>query len=323
MNFDNFVVRPKRKLVEKYAQATAWQTLDDQKIEELAQEISGLPSELVDDDEDAKRFDLLILQLQLSVLNAEPGFDRLRDQVKAIAGALEEQSSIPAVRDQMVLIEALIEEEWWTDVTVPMLEVARRRIRGLVKLIEKSKKKIVYTNFEDELGSEAVVDFPEITSGMDFARYKAKVKQFLQKHLDHIALQKVRRNQPLTASDLADLESMLSKSGIGSMDNLEEAKTESHGLGLFIRSLVGLDREAAKQALGEFASGEALSPDQIEFVNLIIDHLTENGIIDPSALYELPFIDINSQGPEGAFPEDKVTKLVAMLTDVRQRATAA
>jgi type I restriction enzyme R subunit len=53
-----------------------------------------------------------------------------------------------------------------------------------------------------------------------------------------------------------------------------------------------------------------LSPNQIEFVNLIIDHLTENGIMDPSALYESPFIDINSQGPEGMFPEDKVTKSV-------------
>jgi type I restriction enzyme, R subunit len=84
-------------------------------------------------------------------------------------------------------------------------------------------------------------------------------------------------------------------------------------LGLFIRSLVGLDRKAAKQA-GEFASSAALSSDQIEFVNLIIDHLTENGIIEPSALYESPFIDINSWGPEGVFPEDKVTKLVAMLT---------
>jgi type I restriction enzyme R subunit len=93
-------------------------------------------------------------------------------------------------------------------------------------------------------------------------------------------------------------------------------------VGLFIRSLVGLDREVAKQALGEFASSAALSPNQIEFVNLIIDHLTENGIMKPSALYESPFIDINSQGPEGVFPEDKVTKLVAMLREVRHRATS-
>ena len=42
--------------------------------------------------------------------------------------------------------------------------------------------------------------------------------------------------------------------------------------------------------------------------------------MEPSALYESPFIDINSRGAEGVVPKDKVTKLVAMLTEVRQRA---
>ena len=58
---------------------------------------------------------LLILRLQLCILNAEPGYDRLREQVRAIAGALEEQSSIPAVREQMLLIEAVAGEEWWQE----------------------------------------------------------------------------------------------------------------------------------------------------------------------------------------------------------------
>jgi type I restriction enzyme, R subunit len=44
-------------------------------------------------------------------------------------------------------------------------------------------------------------------------------------------------------------------------------------LGLFVRSLVGLDREAAKSALGKFASGSTLTANQIEFVNEIVDHL--------------------------------------------------
>ncbi|WP_348230866.1 type I restriction-modification enzyme R subunit C-terminal domain-containing protein [Trichocoleus desertorum] len=62
----------------------------------------------------------------------------------------------------------------------------------------------------------------------------------------------------------------------------------SQGLGLFIRSLVELDREAAKQAFGEFLSGSTASADQIEFINLIIDHLTHHGVMEPSLLYESP-----------------------------------
>ena len=93
---------------------------------ELSHEVAGLPSELDPEGEEAKRFDLLVLNLQLAMLRAEPGFERLREQVKEIAGLLEEKSAIPMVREQMALIQDVQTDEWWQDVTVPMLEGMRR-----------------------------------------------------------------------------------------------------------------------------------------------------------------------------------------------------
>ena len=72
--------------------------------------------------EEAKRFDLLALNLQLAMLRSEPRFTRLRDQVRELAGLLEEKSAIPMVREQMALILDVQTDEWWQDVTVPMLE---------------------------------------------------------------------------------------------------------------------------------------------------------------------------------------------------------
>ena len=129
-------------------------------LRELSHEVAGLPSELDPEDEEAKRFDLLVLNLQLALLRSEPGFARLRDQVKEIAGLLEEKSAIPMVRDQMALIQDVQTDEWWQDVTVPMLEGMRRRLRDLVKLIEKQKRKPIYTDFEDEMGGETAVELP-------------------------------------------------------------------------------------------------------------------------------------------------------------------
>ncbi len=91
MNVNNFVVRPKRRFVEKYASTEAWSHLDDTAYTELSHEVAGLPTELDPEDEEAKRFDLLILNLQLAVLRQEPSFVRLRDQVKDIAGLLQDQ----------------------------------------------------------------------------------------------------------------------------------------------------------------------------------------------------------------------------------------
>src|SRR5262249_31712623 len=117
MNLDNFIVRPRRRLVEKYAKSEAWSMLNEEDLAVLTRDVAGLPSELVDEDEEAKRFDLLMLRLQLSRLRADPGFEQWRDRVRAIAGLLEEKSSIPMVREQMPLIQEIQSDTWWDDVT--------------------------------------------------------------------------------------------------------------------------------------------------------------------------------------------------------------
>ena len=129
-------------------------------------------------------------------------------------------------------------------------------------------------------------------------------------------------NEPLTKSDLEGLEKILLESGIGTVEDIQKATEESDGLGLFVRSLVGLDREAAKKALGEFTTGKTLKANQLEFLDLIVNHLTERGVVSVDALYESPYTDINQHGPDGLFPEPQIEEIVTILHEVRERAVA-
>jgi len=323
MNLDNFVVRPRRRIVEKYAKPEAWAVLSPEALSDLSHQVAGLPSELDPENEEAKRFDLLVLNLQLAMLRSEPGFSRLRDQVKALAGPLEEKSAIPMVRDQMALIQDVQTDEWWQEVTVPMLEGMRRRLRDLIKLIEKQKRKPIYTDFDDEMGGETAVELPGFGEGTDYSKFRAKAQAFLRAHQDHIAIHKLRMNRPLTAADLAELQRMLVQSGVGAAEDLQRAAAQSQGLGLLVRSLVGLDRQAAKEALAGFLAGKALAANQIDFVNLIVDHLTEHGVMDAARLYESPFTDLTPCGPDGMFSARQVDELVRILDSIRARAIAA
>lgn len=114
---------------------------------------------------------------------------------------------------------------------------------------------------------------------------------------------------------------MLAENGLGGAEDIQRGAEESRGLGLFVRSLIGLDRQAAKEALAGFVLG--LAANQIEFVNLIVDHLTEHGVMDAAMLYESPFTDLTPPGPEALFTLAQVDELVRVLDTVRSMAIAA
>lgn len=320
MDPNNFVVRPKRQYVERYANPEAWNELDRTDLHDLATEVAGLPSDTEAEEEEAKRFDLLMLNLQLAVLRIDPAFSTWRGAVTEIAALLEEQATIPMVRDQLELIEELQSEEWWQDVTVPMLETARKKIRLLVRFIEKRKRKILYTDFSDQLGDNTAVDLLGIKPLESMERFRAKVHAFLKEHEDNIAIHRLRTNKPLTSADLEQLEAMLLASGVADGPHFQQAKKESEGLGLFVRSLVGMDRGAAKEAFAGFLDGRALNARQIEFVNLIIDHLTHQGVMPASRFYETPFTYVAPAGPDGIFPSPDVDNLIAILDHIRSTA---
>ncbi|MHB8319935.1 MAG: hypothetical protein ACYDEP_12030 [Acidimicrobiales bacterium] len=101
MNVDNFVVRPKREHVERFAKPEAWTVLGQYDLHELATEVSPLPSDVEAEDEEAKRFDLLMLNLQLAVLRHESRFTKLQDKVIAIAGMLQHPLSEVARSERM------------------------------------------------------------------------------------------------------------------------------------------------------------------------------------------------------------------------------
>ena len=320
MNVDNFIVRPRRQVVEKYLSEVRWTTLTPAEREELSAQVAGLPTTLESDGEEAKRFDLLLLNLQLGLLNSEPSFERLRDQVRQIAGLLQDKGSIPQVKLAMPLILDVQTDPWWEDVTVPMLERVRKDLRLLVRFIEKRHRQPIYTDFTDSMGAETEIVLPGTQSPESYERFRAKARQFLKEHEGHIAIQKLRRNKALTATDLEELGRMFVEAGVGSEADVARAAVESQGLGLFVRSLVGLDRQAAKEALAGFLDGATHRANQIEFVNEVIDYLTEHGAMPVRRLYESPYTDFHPLGVDGVFSEAERDQLIAALREIRERA---
>ncbi|GAB3580673.1 DEAD/DEAH box helicase family protein [Calidifontibacter terrae] len=321
MNLDNFLVRPHRRQIDAWAERSNWDTVTKEDAAGILDHLAGLPSTVRDPDEQAKRFDLLVLRRQLAQLDGDAvAAERIRETVQAIATALLPKKNIPSVAEQLPLLEEVSGDEWWVDVTLPMLEVMRRRLRGLVRFVERTRQSPVYTDFEDTLDDAAPVDLPQATSGLNWDRFRAKARAYLHDHEDHVALQRLRRNKQLTPDDLDSLGSMLIASAGEQKVDLAWVTERAGELGPFIRSLVGLDRAAANEAFAQFLDESKFSENQIRFVSLIVDELTANGIMEPARLYESPYLDRGHV--DAVFPEDYEV-IVEILREVNAHSLPA
>lgn len=116
------------RAVERFAAADSWRTISPNDTEQILT-LAALPSAERDDDEDAKRFDYMILRRQLAQLDGDVMLaERVREVVQEIAVRLLSLMNIPSVAAQAALIESVAGDEWWVDVTLPMLEHARRKL---------------------------------------------------------------------------------------------------------------------------------------------------------------------------------------------------
>lgn len=321
LNGESFIVRQHWEVVEKYRDPNAWNALSDLDIKELHIHIAPLMLE-TDQDEKAKRFDALLLDLQFCVLMGEKKQVKLVKDIVFTAGKLSKKASIPAVAQKMPIILEVQQKIFWEGATIPGIERVRLELRDIIKFLDSENTPIYFTMFEDEFSGDMQVH-TLVFNANDLDAYKSKMEQYLKAQCNNLIIHKLRNNLPITQSDLQELERMLFEQGsIGTKEEFVKAYGDQP-LGKFIRSIVGLEIQAAQLAFGEILNNKTLSAKQIQFVNTIINFLNVKGIIEPSMLFEAPFTDLNSNGVSGLFDDKIAAKIITLIEKISHNAEVA
>ena len=328
MEQDNFLVRMRIEHVERFQKKDNWDQLSQDDRETLSRHLADLPDTLEAEEIESRLFDLTALRMQQAHASGDvTSFEKHRIRVAEMAMLLEEKASIPAVSKQLAYLSEMQDPSFWEGMGLKQLEEMRLRLRDIVPFLDKKERKVVYSDFKDEVTSvsEEELDYiPKMTG----AQYEKKVKDYLRSHLHDVAIQRLRSGQPLTEVDLKSLEITLVQIGQDDGETLLSSllkRSETPSLAHFIRSLVGFDRQKALEAFSEFLQDESLKANQIRFIELVISQLTARGVMQASALYEAPFTDIYTSGPDALFSgkEKVLTGIFARLNELQPSVIAA
>ncbi|PTA68606.1 hypothetical protein C8263_07390 [Deinococcus arcticus] len=311
---ESFMVRQVRDHVEPFQQRSRWDALTELDHLDLQRHVSGLPSAVQTGDEGARRFDELVVKLQLARQTGSKTAAGLQRRVQRMAEGLAGKASIPDVAAQGPLLAQLQDPAIWTALTPSALEDIRMKVRGLVSLLDREERGVVYTDFQDAIVGSDMTGFPDLEGQVNQRQYRKKVEGFLRRQDTHPIIRKIRQAAPLSAADLEALEVLLFEAGeVQSREVFEEVYGKQDNLATFIRSLVGLDRHAAEQLFARYLNGQVFNSAQLRFVEHLIEMLTRNGSVPVGALYEPPFTNANPAGIDGVFQPADADQLVDLL----------
>ena len=197
-------------------------------------------------------------------------------------------ANIPEIQAEADLINKILKTDYVENAGINEFEHIREKLRDLMKYLPPAIGAKYDTNFTDEILSiewkEAELENDELKN------YKAKAEFYIRQHEDNLVIAKLRTNKPLTSTDIDALEEILWKE-IGTRQDYEQ-EFGNKPLGEFVREIVGLDMNAAKEAFSAYLSDTNLDSRQIYFVNQIVEYIVHNGMLkDFSVLQESPFTD--------------------------------
>lgn len=279
-------VREKWESVSKFKDADAWLYLSEVDALTLKADISPLlPKNTLD--ENAKKFDILVLMIELSSLDTDTDATKCIQKVRLIAERLQEKASLPQVQAKMGTIKEVLSPVAWENATLQWLEKVRTELRDLMKFLIGDKGQWFVVDIDDVISDDG-----ESAGVLTRVSYRQRIIDFLRENRDLPVLYKIQHLEQLSLADIKELERILWQE-LGTKEDYDRFTSDmlfGGNIAAFIRSMIGVDHKEAIRKFGDFITDAELSAEQEDFLMTIVNYVCENGdITGEIVVNEAPF----------------------------------
>lgn len=287
LNTESFMVRNKAHYVEQYSKRESWTYISTVDLMDIKDNLIPLFSSM-EDNEEAKRFDNLLYQLQVKRIRQEKT-NRCESAIIDTVTELEKLGTIPQIREKQELILKIAETDYLQEADFWTIEEIRKELRDLIQFIDPYMRPPVYIDIEDTL-NDVDEEYVYVSTGNNFSNYRKKLEKFLTGNLENAIIWKIRHNIRLTEQDKENLEKILFEE-LGNNKEYAEAFGDTNIIKA-VRNIVGLDKSVASDIFYKYINDNRLNMKQIQFVKLLVDYVIRNGTIDMQKLTEQPFKNV-------------------------------
>ena len=298
LNEENISVRTKISYVKKYKNIDTIKNLEEKDVDEIIKNLSSLPFPIHEKNEIEKKFENLILKTQLKLFDNKK-IENEKIEISDIVKGLAKKGNIKEIQKKSEYIMKIIKDEnYLKNIDILELKNLKDIIEPLTIFLDTDGKHLNYIvgDFEDTYISTEVKDINVFASA--YINSKEKFQKYLDKNKSLLSIKKLRNNIELDEDDLKELKKVLYSNEevnlevLKSENNSEIEKIsslygENESFGIFIRSLIGLDREAINKEFSEFLNKEKFNSNQIELINLIIENIVKYGAYSKSEIPKL------------------------------------
>lgn len=310
-------VKQQLRTIHELIQSDALDAMSSGTQHTLANKIAPIMGSRILRDKDAIDFDRLIAELEVCLVQEASCLEDLKQELFNHLDKLA--VTIKAVRNKDVAIDTVRGSEFWKNLSIQHLEWARVELRGIMKYRQSG------TEF-DAIGTTMIKDGDDIqyverknilSSQTEAMQYRRKIKKILDKMLStNPVLQKIHNNRSVLEAELKTLTSTILTEHPGvDLKTLNQFYGRTVGeLNMTIREIIGIDPQAIEQHFTDFLySHPQLTHQQVQFMNLLKQYLSEHGCITIEKLYEAPFTSVSHEGIDGVFKEQDIDDLASVL----------
>lgn len=270
-------VKTSLKFVDKYSDIKAWDYIALLELKEMKKQLTPL-IDANSDEEESKYFDLWIFNMELEEITGDKDYSKAIQKVTTICDALTDKFSIPEVASKKDFIKEVMENDFWENVNLTKMEKVRNELRELIKFLGREVWTIIESNFQDS----TIVKEGGSSPRPQFKNYKQRVIDYLCENSWKGAIYKVKNLIQLNNEDIKELEHILCDE-LGTKEDYDGICNKM-SFGVFVRSIVGIDKEKIMSLMSEYQSQYNFNSRQQEFIHQIVDFVLENGDIVPDDL---------------------------------------